>query len=82
MNLEAYGAGKVNINKLAEDDSEENDLDEFNLDSHTNTQARVLSKISGFERKTDAIIESLSGMAFKQDEGILRLTGQTKTDEY
>lgn len=37
VNLDAYGAGKVNINKLDEDDSDEQDLDEFNLDSHTNT---------------------------------------------
>ena len=63
MNLDAYGAGKVNINNLNEEDSDEQDLDEFNLDSHTNAQARVLSKIAGFEKKTDAIIDSLGDMA-------------------
>lgn len=36
VNLDAYGAGKVNINKK-DDDSDEDDMDEFNLDSHTNT---------------------------------------------
>lgn len=82
VNLEAYGAGKVNINKYQDEDSDEDNIDEFNLQSHTNTQARILNKIAGFEKKTDAIVDSLSMMAIKQDEGILRLTGQMRMDEY
>jgi hypothetical protein len=80
VNLEAYGAGKVNLK--SQGDFSEEEMDEFNLDAQTNTQARILNKIGGFAKKTDAICESLSGLAFRQDEGILRLAGMIRNDDY
>ena len=63
MNIEAYGVGKVNVEKEHRCKYDHTDSEEENIGKNVTQEARMFEKIKNFNKHLDNISHSLCSMA-------------------